>query len=307
MKLKRTALPVLVSLIVSYSAISQTKESLSIVSYNVMYGFNHGTAEKNAIQWIQKEKPDIIAFQELKGYSKTRFKELAQKWQHNYSYLWERTRASQPIAISSNAPITSVKEIKKKKSDRGYLIAESNGIHFIIVHLHPNNRNKRAQELQSILQSCDSLTKLQRDFCVLGDFNAMLPSDKDYADTHLKPRLANRIKKGKCGDLNTTCLDWDYTVLQKITKTNWVDVIGLHLLNKEKYIKENRYGTFPSTASENISSIEVRNQHLHRLDHVFMNPRIAEKVIDARIFQEPQQEIISDHYPVRVRLSRYVK
>ena len=143
MRNKLTVITVLAILLIDYSACSQIKESLSIVSYNVLYGFNHGTAEKNAVQWIQKERPDVIAFQELKGYSKIRFKELAEKWQHNYTYLWKRTKASQPIAISSNKPITSVKEIKKQKSDRGYLIAESYGIHFIIVHLHPNNRNKR--------------------------------------------------------------------------------------------------------------------------------------------------------------------
>ncbi len=302
MKHKITVITVLAILLVDYSASSQIKESLSIVSYNVLYGFNHGTAEKNAMQWIQKERPDVIAFQELKGYSKIRFKELAEKWHHNYTYLWKRTKSSQPIAISSNKPITSVKEIKKQKSDRGYLIAESHGIHFVIVHLHPNNRNKRALELQSILQNCDSLTKIKKDFCVLGDFNAMLASDKDYAETHLKPRLASRIKKEKCADLNPTCSDWDYSVLQKLSQTNWVDVVGKHLLHKEKYIEEKRYGTFPSTASKNIPNMKVRAENLHRLDHIFMNKKLARNVVEAHIIQEPQQEIISDHYPVRVQM-----
>ncbi|MGB2273536.1 MAG: endonuclease/exonuclease/phosphatase family protein [Flavicella sp.] len=299
---KHSVLFLFMSVMISFTANSQNKDSLSIYSYNVLYGFNHGTAEKEAVNWFQKKKPDVIAFQELKGYTKNKFELLAKRWKHEYSYLWKRARSSQPIAISSNAPIISVKEVKKQKSDRGYLIAETHDIHFIIVHLHPNNRKKREQEFQSILQSCDSLKKLKKDFCVLGDFNAMLLSDKNYADTNLKTRLKSRIEKGKCADLNPSCSNWDYSVLQEIIPYNWLDVIGLHLTDKTTYIQEQRYGTFPSTASKNIPSKEIRNQHLHRLDHIFIDSNIAHLVIDAQIHQEAQQEIISDHYPVSFRI-----
>ncbi len=42
---------------------------MKVISWNVLYGFNHQKAVSQAVDWIKYQDPDIIAFQELNGYT----------------------------------------------------------------------------------------------------------------------------------------------------------------------------------------------------------------------------------------------
>ncbi len=39
-------------------------DTLKIISWNVLYGFNHGRATRAGGHWIHAQNPDIVAFQE---------------------------------------------------------------------------------------------------------------------------------------------------------------------------------------------------------------------------------------------------
>lgn len=282
---------------------SQTKV-LKVISYNVLYGFNHNTTESKAVKWLLNEAPDVLVLQELKGYDLERLQALSQQWGHSYCYLWNRPGAAQPIAITSKAPVTNVETAKINEKDKGFLVAKTLGITFINVHLHPNNVNRRVEESKAVIKYYKQLSAQGEEVVVLGDFNAMSPLDSGYIDVNLNARLKQRIEKNKCSDLVNKCTTWDYSVLQQFYDADFVDVVYNHLTNKGSLINNKVFGTFPSMASKNINDPETRSQHLHRLDYVLMPKTNGFNILSARIVQNEITETISDHYPVVVTLSQ---
>ncbi len=47
-------------------------DSLKIINWNVLYGFNHHKSTEEAGRWINTQEPEVIAFQELNGISEER-------------------------------------------------------------------------------------------------------------------------------------------------------------------------------------------------------------------------------------------
>ncbi|MFT5153166.1 MAG: hypothetical protein ACI841_003166, partial [Planctomycetota bacterium] len=44
-------------------------DRLKIVSWNVLYGFNHGRSIEEGAQWIREQHADVLALQELNGFT----------------------------------------------------------------------------------------------------------------------------------------------------------------------------------------------------------------------------------------------
>ena len=54
--------------VVLFSTYTAKAETLRILTYNVLLGFNHGKAPEVGAKWIADQKPDIVALQELNGF-----------------------------------------------------------------------------------------------------------------------------------------------------------------------------------------------------------------------------------------------
>ena len=50
------------------SALAEETETLKIVNWNVLYGFNHKKSVKQGANWIKKQAADVVALQELNGH-----------------------------------------------------------------------------------------------------------------------------------------------------------------------------------------------------------------------------------------------
>ena len=290
---------ILFCLMVFGTCFSQTK-ALKVITYNVLYGFHHNTTEHIAVNWLLNEAPDVVVLQELKGYNLDKLQALSLQWGHAYCYLWNRPGSAQPLAITSNAPITNLETLKISEKDKGFLVAKTYGITFMNVHLHPNNVLRRREEAISVISRYKQLTENGEDVIILGDFNAMSPLDQSYISKYLKVYLKRRIEKGKCKDLINNCTAWDYSVMQTFYDASLTDVVYNHLMDKNALINSKNYGTFPSMASININDKKTRSQHLHRLDYVLMAKNSRFKIESVKIVQNDITETISDHYPVVV-------
>jgi len=159
----------------AFSQASQT--NLKVITYNIWNGFEWGEdVDRNEkfITWVNTQHPDILALQELCGYTQERLLADAKKWGHSYAEILKTS--GYPVGITSNKPI-KVKEKIFENMHHGALHCEIAGIDFFIIHFSPFSYLKRHEESEIILGKLSELSKEQNMYIVLGDFNAVSPFD----------------------------------------------------------------------------------------------------------------------------------
>ncbi|MEA3360956.1 MAG: endonuclease/exonuclease/phosphatase family protein [Thermodesulfobacteriota bacterium] len=146
--------------------------NFGIVSYNVLYGFNHGKRLKLGADWINEQKPNVVALQELNGFNKKKLEETAALWGHRYSEILKERGF--PVGLTSREPIETI-EKRLKGMHHGFLHCKTSGMNFIVVHLAPFDFRKRQKEAYAICAKVRDLIESNEMFVVLGDFNAVSP------------------------------------------------------------------------------------------------------------------------------------
>ena len=61
---------------------------LKVMTYNVLTGFDwnqDSTRGTELIKWVNEQKPDVLALQEMNGFTDERLAIFAKKWGHDYS------------------------------------------------------------------------------------------------------------------------------------------------------------------------------------------------------------------------------
>ena len=127
--------------------------ALRVISYNIWNGFEWGKAgerKQNAIAWINSQKPDVVALQELNGYTREALLEDAREWGHSYAEIVKT--AGYPVGLTSNKPI-EVKERILENMHHGALHCTTWDIDFIVVHFSPFSYQKRQEEAQIVLSN----------------------------------------------------------------------------------------------------------------------------------------------------------
>ena len=287
---------ILLGIIGLASCFGAAAENFKIITYNTLYGFNHGKSNKIGYQWIKEQAPDVIALQEMKKFSQEKLAKAAKTWGHDYVHYYQR-KPGQPLAVTSKYPITEIKPLTAKGIKRASLLFKVENIYFINLHLTSQTVADRAKESKQLSGVIKNLIADGKQLVVLGDFNALSPLDKPYLDTMstMLKVYQDHPKKIK----NLTNNQFDYTVIQRFLDTGLVDscyqkLKGSPVLN----------GSFPTTVLEKIATEQDHKDALHRLDYVLMTPELAAKVTSANIPREGVVNKISDHYPVIVELDK---
>jgi len=268
-----TVLAILLSL--SFGAKSQNKQ-LKIISYNIFDSFRGDSVVKNLfVQLIGKEKPDIIALQEVKGYSEQSLNDFAKSMDMPYSAL-QRERGHS-VALISKYPITNVKKVTKKVF-HGYMYADILDYHIVVAHLAPFTYTQRNVEMDSLLTF---LSKLQdHKILVMGDLNAMSPLDKgSYGSDKIALMQASEAKNAHIRNLNNGKID--YSAMQKILDAGYLDT--WRTLNKN----------FEKSAPTTIK----KHNNYTRIDYILVNNTLKKQCLKAYMIKNELTEKISDHYP----------
>src|SRR5690554_2169199 len=195
---------VLSVLLMSFYSVSlaQTTEQpvrqLKVMAYNIYNGFDYGkdtVREQAAADWIALEQPDVVALQELCGFTEEKLRKFAGKWGHDHVLLLKEDGF--PVGLTSNKPIT----VKRKMIDgmwHGMLHVATHGIDFLNVHLCPSDYRTRWKEVDRITSYMkETLSGEEDKYIVLGDFNAHSPFDA-FLDKQ-SPMLLNKylqLEKG---------------------------------------------------------------------------------------------------------------
>lgn len=270
-------------------------ETLKVITYNIWNGFDWGKdkARRTKLQqWMKAQKADIVALQELCKYSPQKLEEDAKSWGHNYSVLLKESGYS--VGLTSKYPI-ELKEKIRDEMHHGALHCKTNGIDFLVVHLHPGSIKRRREETKILLNKLDEIKAENSKYMVLGDFNAQSPFDAHLyeQDGYFLSRL-RKNDKGKGIDGNLYLNDLDYSVIADFLSFPLYDVT-------RKFTKGmGERGSFPGRVLGPLNN-ETDQQlvsRLERIDYILVSPELEQKCIKARVANGEQNWYLSDHYPV---------
>lgn len=276
-------------------ALKAQQETIRLINYNVLHGFNSdSTLENRFIHWAKKQDADIFAFQELNGFTQDRLEELAEKYGHPYAIL--NTGVTHPIGITSRYPIVMVQQVTTNMW-HSYLYGNINGVHVFVTHLSPFEVKRRRADIDRILAHIRLLPANDK-VLVAGDFNALAAVDSTHygeklatamrkSEGRLEPKSGLPIVKGKTIYRNN--MDdgnIDYTVTNKMLAAGFYD--SFYLKNK----------TFkPSAPTE---AHRGKDAILRRIDYIWVNGPLSKNIKATDVIHDDETKQLSDHYPVTI-------
>lgn len=290
----RKLIPLFVALLCLSAANAQHAPApMKFLSYNVLHGFNNDTALMTRyVNWVKTKNPDIIAYQELNGFSQDSLEELAKRYGHLYAVI--NTGVTHPIGITSRFPIVMVQQVTTNMW-HSYLYGNINGVHVFVTHLSPFDVKSRRADIDRVLAHAQLLPASEK-IVIAGDFNSLAASDSlHYGDAlltemrksegRLEPKSGLPIVKGKTiyrNNLNNGQID--YTVTNKMLAAGFRD--AYYLTNKG----------FKHSAP--TAAYQKKNTIVRRIDYIWVNQSVAATVKKVDIIQDSTTKELSDHYPV---------
>lgn len=263
---------------------------LKIMTYNIWNGFDWGKDSvrmEKCITWIKSQEPDVLALQELCGYTENKLKENAKRWGHPYVQLLKTE--GYPTALTSKKPIR-LKEKTVGPFWHGLLHCETYGIDFYVVHLSPSDCNIRLKEARLIT---DRIEKNQHDsFIILGDFNSLSPFDGILLEANTDLRKRSRPENDN-NYSNLRMGEFDYSVMSEFLACPAVDLcLG-------KMDLDHAY-TFPTPAliGKYEQTAETIIQYRVRIDYILASPSLALSCRKVAVFNQEDTHLLSDHFPV---------
>ena len=270
---------------------SSKESNLKVITYNIWNGHDWGKdvgRHDKMVSWVKSKKPDVVALQELCGYTEEKLASDAKQWGHNYSLILKTD--GYPVGITSSKPL----EMKEKARDglwHGMLHVTTWDVDFFVVHLSPADRDFRFKEAGIILNKIETISN--KNYIVLGDFNAHSPFDGEL-DLTFPKLLEKEQKEDLKSDKHLNLLDGqnDYSVMSKFLSYPLIDVT-------QRFVKPEERFTFPGKALIGIwYTAEELEQNKRRIDFIMTSRSLAKKCINAKVFNGEDTAMISDHYPV---------
>jgi endonuclease/exonuclease/phosphatase family metal-dependent hydrolase len=270
-------------------------QNLKVMTYNIWNGFDWGkdTLRKEEwINWIQDKNPDVLALQELCGYTEDKLRADAAKWGHRYVKILKTE--GYPTGLTSREPIT-VKERVTEALWHGLLHCETYGIDFFVVHLSPADCDFRLKEADIII---DKIKDLKSDhYFILGDFNAHSPFDEEMQKNNQS--LLEKYRKSTSDKYSNLRLgEFDYSVISKFISIPTIDVSLKFIDTADRY-------TFPSPVLIGSWRKDMQDvkQTRERIDYIFTSPSLAKSCTNVTIYNKGEAETFSDHYPLMAEFS----
>ena len=261
--------------------------TLKVITYNIWNGYDWGKdndRRTKVINWLDKQKPDIVALQELCNYTPEKLKEDAKGWGHNYSVLLKTSGYS--VGLTSKYPI-ELKERIIKGMHHGALHCKTAGVDIFVVHFWPENFKYR-EEVENVLERLKVVRQTNPNYIMLGDFNAYSPIDADLYDTdgYLFSRKKDYVK----GERYLI----DFEAMSSLLAFPLIDVCQFYT----KGILQR--GSFPGRVLGPINheTVEQLVSRLERIDYILVSPDLAKKCISAKVCNGEENWFLSDHYPV---------
>ena len=266
-------------------------EKVRIISYNILNGFDWGKdleREARLVEWMKGQDPEVVALEELCGFTQAKLEALAKRWGHPYAAIVKEN--GYPVGITSRQPIEVVNKLVNGYG-HGLLHVKTYGFDFFVTHLNPSSTATRQVEAQRIMAYAKKNNVA--DFMLMGDMNSHSPFDADYMESHAVELAA---KYGGAASQNLMDGHFDYAPIATFLAYPLIDICRLYVA------PENRT-SFPTPVLMNVSKHpSVREKTAERLDFILTTPAIAKLAVDGFIWNDETTAYLSDHYPVGIDL-----
>lgn len=249
-----------------------------VISWNVLYGFNHGTRVTEGQEWLRKQQPDVVALQELNGFDEKKLAETALAWGHTHSAILKMDGF--PVGLTSKTPIEVVSKIREGLW-HGCLHARTADTDFLVIHLCPGILDTRRKEAEILAPVVRDILGQKRRLFALGDFNDKSPLDIEFTNAQeilLTTAKPTNLKDGK----------YSAEVVGAIMEAGLVDSAAPLPAN---FSVPTRIKPHADTAVEQV-------KFLQRIDLILTDPETAKAVRTVHVSQDEVLNGISDHYPV---------
>lgn len=247
---------------------AQRSNPMRILTYNILNGFEWGKEpgrQDSLEKWVLSRNTDVVALQELCGFTEETLRQMAQRWGHGYSVLLKEE--GYPLGLSSKTPI----KIKTKMQGglwHGMLHVETAGIDFLVVHLSPSDRSYRMREAGILRDYLESAVKpFTKDYVVLGDFNAHSPFDAAFDREH---GVLERVRTADAKNAkyqNLLNQDFDYGVISVFLSVPLIDVGVRFIPDMERWSYPSSKWTGPPMPDPAMNK--------ERLDYILVSPAMA--------------------------------
>lgn len=267
------------------------QEKIKILSYNVLYGLQEDSVNiERYISLINDLQPDIVATQEMNGWTQKTLEELARRYGH--AYALQSKEDGFPVALTSKTPLVNFKKVTENMW-HSYIYAKVRGIHIFVIHFSPFSYQKRLEEVSDIIAQTEEISESEP-ILIMGDFNSLSKSDATHYNDELLQSMQNQEKtQNHVRNLNNGHID--YSVLSKLEEAGFKD--SYKLLTKE--FTE----SIPTFKGGNGKIKESNTGFPRRIDFLWCNASAAKSVTKSIILKNELTNIISDHYPVYVELN----
>jgi exodeoxyribonuclease-3 len=257
-----------------------------VITYNILQGMrlDSSAGKRVFVNWVKQMDPDILALQEVTGFTQDSLEKLAESYGHPYAVLLIEGE-KYPVALTSKYPIVNVQKVTDNM-DRGFIMAQILNYHVVCLHFTPFDYRTRRTEVNLLLSHIKSRQK----WIIMGDFNTVSPLDSaHYKDGRLVAGYQAYEKKyapiQKLADGRI-----DYTVIQKILDAGFTEAVAKRSPSFVKTVHPKRFE--PKTGTD-VSS---------RIDFIFVSKDLVKKIEDAHVVVDAFTDNYSDHYPVLVEL-----
>lgn len=262
---------------------------LKIVTWNVLVGFQNKSQLEPAAGWLASRDMDIVALQEMNGFTAASLAEASKAWGHSYTAMAKET--GYPVALTSRYPIEVITR-GLEGMHHGYLHARTAGLDVVVVHLNPGNWKFRRREAEQLAPLVERLVAEGRDVVMLGDFNTHHPLD--CAHLGGQQPLIDRRAPGKNLIRKRT---FDYGPLARICGAGLMDPVERLLGPSVASI-----GTFPTRLLKHATTEESQRGFLERIDFILVSRSLLGRCEKASLPRDEVLEQVSDHYPVTLQL-----
>lgn len=253
-------------------------KEFKVIAWNVLYGFNHGKEMEAGATWLMKQKPDVVALQELNGFDEKKLAKLAKTWGHSHSEILKTDGF--PVGLTSKTPIQVVERIRDGLW-HGCLHARTANTDFLVIHLCPGVRSTREEEMKLLTPRVAELLRQNRSLFVLGDFNDKSPVDLIYTN-------AQKILIEKAVPENLLDGRFDGGVVGGFLDAGLVDSAAPLPGNF----------SVPTRMKSHANTAVKQARFMQRIDFILTDPKTAEALRTTYISRDSVLDAVSDHYPV---------
>ncbi len=265
------------------SQTSPQNDTIKVISYNIWNGFEWGKdteREADFIDFINHEKPQILALQELCGFTQEKLSALAKQWGHPYAIIHKE--GGYPVGITSSEPIELIEKLNEK-CGHGALHVQIMGYDLIVTHLNPFSSSQRLMESNTILDYMDSVG-LKENVMLMGDLNAHSPFDADYLEKYstaiIQKRKAENLTNGR----------FDYTVISNFMGFPLIDIC-------QKFVGAAHRDSFPTLVFSSKDGA-INDRSGERIDYIMVSCDLEASVLNCFVANRGVTDYLSDHYPV---------